>query len=494
MKLLGIDIGTGGSRAVLIDDVGRVVASATAEHEAFSSPVIGWAEQDPEDWWRAASTAIQKICSENPSEVEDLVAIGLSGQMHGAVLLNGEDRVVRPAIIWCDQRTEKQCVGLNKKVGHETLRHFVGNPALPNMTLPKFLWVRENEPEYWEQVSSVMLPKDYVRFKMTGEKATDVSDASGTLLLDVENRKWSKRLLEKVSIDDEILPALYESHEISGTISKECASETGLKIGIPVVAGAGDNAAGAIGMGIVYPGDTSVTIGTSGVAFTVMNKPKIDLKGRIHSFCHAIPDRWHLTAVTQAAGLSLKWFRDNFGNMESYEDLDAMATDVKTDSDDLLWTPYLMGERAPHLDSNVRASLVGLTTSHTKAHVVRAIMEGVAFSLKDCLEIFKELEIEVGDILLGGGGASSALWRQIQADVYGRPVKTIDVEEGAAFGVALLAGVGIKHWESIDEACTQTIRLKPATKPNLASVDLYSSRYQSYRKIYPALSELFEKK
>ncbi|MEP7038884.1 MAG: xylulokinase [Acidobacteriota bacterium] len=492
MNFLGIDVGTGGSRAVLINADGEVIASATVEHQAFASPEIGWAEQNPEDWWKASLEAIRRILKNENIKAEEIGAIGLSGQMHGAVFLDESDKVLRPSIIWCDQRTDKQCRDITEKIGAEKLIELVSNPALPNFTLTKMLWVRENEPEIWNKTRTVLLPKDYLRFRLTGDKATDVSDASGTLLLDVQSRKWSTELLAAVEMSENLLPKLYESAEITGTISAECAAETGLKEGTKVVAGAGDNAAGAIGIGIVSVGAVSATIGTSGVVFAVTDKPSIDLQGRIHTFCHAVPNRWHVTGVTQAAGLSFRWFRDNFAAGESYDDLVESAKKIPVGADGLIWTPYLMGERTPHIDSSVRASLIGLTASHTKAHVVRAILEGVAFSLRDAIEIFKDLNIPIENIRLGGGGATSPLWRQIQADVYGQKVEIVEAEEGAAYGAALLAGVGAGAWKTIDEACEKTIRTAEKIEPNEKSVGILNNQYKAFQKVYSSLSSVME--
>lgn len=491
MNFLGIDVGTSGSRAGLIDADGIIVASATVEHAPFASPEIGWAEQNPEDWKRAAFEAIRLVLTVENVRAEEISHIGLSGQMHGAVFLGETDEVRRSSIIWCDQRTVKQCRDLTAKIGAEKLIELVSNPALPNFTLTKMLWVRENEPEIWNRTRTILLPKDYLRFCLTGDKATEVSDASGTLMLDVSNRKWSGEIMAAVEMSENLLPELYESADITGTISAECAAGTGLIAGTPVVAGAGDNAAGAIGMGIVKAGAVSATIGTSGVVFAVTDQPSIDLRGRIHTFCHAVPNRWHVTGVTQAAGLSLKWFRDNFTANESYDDLINKASAIPVGADGLLWTPYLMGERTPHVDANVRASLIGLTASHTGAHVVRAILEGVAFSLRDALEIFKQLNIPIETIRLGGGGAKSPLWRQIQADVYGQTVETIQAEEGAAYGAALLAGVGAGAWKTIDEACDQTIRVAETIVPDGESVEILNRRYKKYQTIYPALRSIF---
>jgi xylulokinase len=412
--------------------------------------------------------------------------------MHGAVMLDEQDRVVRPALIWCDVRTEKQCEELTQKIGADRLIQLTCNPALPNFTLTKFLWVREHEPENWKRVRSVMLPKDYVRFRMTGERAIDVADASGTLLLDVANRRWSKEMLAAAQIDERILPKVYESQEVCGKISAEGAAATGLKQGTPVVAGAGDQAAGATGMGIVAPGAVSATIGTSGVVFAATDRPALDPKGRLHTFCHAIPGRWHVMGVTQAAGLSLRWFRDNLASGTDYERLTAEASPVTPGSDGLLWTPYLMGERTPHLDGQARAALVGLTASHTRGHIVRAILEGVAFSLRDSFTIFEEMKVPVKNIRLGGGGARSNLWRQIQADVYGHEVEIVEAEEGAAYGAAILAGVGAALWPSVDAACNSVIRVTQRVPAKAEVVAKMNESYAAFRRVYPATRSILK--
>lgn len=495
MYLLGIDVGTGGTRAVIIDAKGKVIASATGEHEAFASPQIGWAEQDPEDWWRACGQAVRQALASAGLDGDHIASVGFSGQMHGAVMLDARDAVVRPALIWCDVRTEKQCRELAAKIGAERLIQLTCNPALPNFTLTKFLWVRENEPENWNRVRSVMLPKDYVRFRMTGERAIDVADASGTLLLDVSNRRWSEKVIQAAEIDSAMLPKLYESQEVCGKITAAGAAATGLKAGTPVVAGAGDQAAGATGMGIVAPGAVSATIGTSGVVFAATGSPALDSQGRLHTFCHAVPGRWHVMGVTQAAGLSLRWFRDRFGagaddGRDPYERLTAEAAEAPAGSDGLLWAPYLMGERTPHLDPNARGALIGLTASHTRGHVVRAILEGVAFSLKDTFTLFEEMGVPVTRVRLGGGGARSALWRQIQAGVYGREVEIVEAEEGAAYGAAILAGVGAGWWKTVDAACDEVIRVARTVTPDPGAVELLAARYQAYRRIYPALRSI----
>jgi len=496
--VLGIDVGTGGTRAVIVDENGHIAASATEEHAPFASPQIGWAEQNPEDWWRACGIAVRKALAGAGLRADQIACVGFSGQMHGAVMLDASDQVVRPALIWCDVRTEKQCHDLTEKIGAENLIRFTCNPALPNFTLTKFLWVRENEPQTWKRVRSVMLPKDYVRFRLTGDRATDMADASGTLLLDVAKRCWSQEVMQAAGIEESLLPRLFESPEVCGKISATGADATGLHAGTPVVAGAGDQAAGAVGMGIVTAGAVSATIGTSGVVFAATDRPSLDPKGRLHTFCHAVPGRWHVMGVTQAAGLSLRWFRDNFGAASSmatdkrdpYEGLTAEAAAVPAGSDDLLWAPYLMGERTPHLDPNARAALIGLTASHTRGHVVRAILEGVAFSLKDSFTLFAEMSVPVLSIRLGGGGARSQLWRQIQADVYGREVEILEAEEGAAFGAAILAGVGAAMWSSVDAACRKIVKVAQRVAPQPAAVERMQASYAAYRRMYPAIASV----
>ena len=473
-----------------------MVSSATEEHQPFASPQIGWAEQQPEDWWRASYIAVRKAIAGANLSAEEIACVGFSGQMHGAVMLDEQGSVVRPALIWCDVRTEKQCRDLTAKIGHQRLIQLTCNPALANFTLTKLLWVGENEPENWKRVRAVMLPKDYVRFRLTGERATDLADASGTLLLDVAHRRWSPEMLEAAEIDERLLPSLHESSDVCGQISSKGAAETGLRVGTPVVAGAGDQAAGATGMGIVATGTVSATIGTSGVVFAATDRPALDPRGRMHTFCHAIPGRWHVMGVTQAAGLSLRWFRDNFavdssGARESYDRLTAEAAKIPAGSDGLLWTPYLMGERTPHLDSSARGALVGLTASHTRAHVVRAILEGVAFSLRDTFTLFQEMDVPVTNIRLGGGGARSPLWRQIQADIYGRAVEIVEAEEGAAYGAAILAGVGAGMWSSVDAACHAAVRVASRVNPQPASVATLNASYSAFRRIYSATREIF---
>ena len=471
-----------------------MLAAATAEHALFSSPHPAWAEQQPEDWWRAAQQAVRAVLSASGVSAGTVAAVGLSGQMHGAVLLDRDGRAVRPAIIWCDQRTEAECHWLNDTVGRERLLQLTSNPALTNFTLTKLLWVRRHEPDAWARVRHLLLPKDYVRLRLSGEYATDVADASGTLMLDVARRGWSLEVMRATEIDPGILPAVFESPEICARVSTEAAALTGIPSGTPIVAGAGDQAAGAIGMGITRPGAVSATIGTSGVVFAATDRPALDPKGRLHTFCHAIPGSWHIMGVTQGAGLSLRWWRDQLkasAGDRGYEEMTAEAAAIAPGAGGVVWVPYLMGERTPHLDPHVRAALLGLSASHTRGHIARAVLEGVAFSLRDSFTIFAELGIPLRQIRLGGGGARSALWRQIQADVYGRPVQTVVAEEGAAFGAALLAGVGTAIWPDVHAACDEAVHVAETTSPRSEAMAVLDERYREYRRVYPALKTIF---
>ena len=494
-KLLGIDVGTGGTRAVLIGRDGKVVASRTADHVPFASPETGWAEQDPRDWWRATCDAVKQVMTNTATEPSEVAAVGFSGQMHGAVLLDAAGEVLRPALIWCDQRTAEEARELTAQIGEEQIIGWTCNPALSNFTLTKLLWVRKHEPALFQRFRTLLLPKDYVRYRLTGEYGMDVTDASGTLLLDVAKRHWSAEMARATDLDCNCLPPLFESPDVCAAISEAGAAATGLQKGTPVVAGAGDQAAGAVGLGIVSPGAVHATIGTSGVVFAATDRPALDSKGRLHTFCHAIPGRWHVMGVTQSAGLSLRWFRDNFGtrgedSRDPYEQLSDEAAAVPPGCDGVLWSPYLMGERTPHLDPHARAALIGLAASHGRAHVIRAILEGVAFSLRDSFSIFAEMKIPVTSIRLGGGGARSPIWRQIQADVYGHAVEVVEAEEGAAYGAALLAGVGAGVWSNVAEACQTAVRVAKQVEPQSASSAVMNQQYQLYRRIYPALRDI----
>ena len=486
--LLGVDVGTGGTRAVLIDRSGRVMASFASEHAPIRSEHIGWAEQEPEDWWRAAREAIAGAMAASELTGAEIEAVGLTGQMHGCVMLDAEGKVLRPALIWCDQRTQPQCDWLTEKIGFERLIELTCNPALPNFTLTKLLWVREHQPEIFAKIAHVLCPKDYVRYRMTGEFAMDMQEASGTLLLDVANRRWSAEVAEAAGIPMEWLPRLFEGPEICARVNAAGPGATGLAAGTPVAAGAGDQGAGAVGMGILAPGSVSATIGTSGVVFAATDSPIKDRLGRLHTFCHAAPGRWHVMGVTNGAGLSLRYFRDTFEPGASYEELTARAAEAPAGCDGLMWAPYLFGERTPHLDPQARAAFVGITASHTEGHFVRAVLEGVAFSLRDTFTLFRELGVPVRTIRLGGGGARGPLWRQIQADVYGHPVELLEAEEGGAFGAALLAGTGIGAWASVEAACAATVRVAETIVPKNAAV--MDEAYGQYRRIYPALKSI----
>jgi xylulokinase len=492
--LLGIDVGTGGTRALILDESGAVIASATADHAPFASPQTGWAEQDPDDWWRACRQAVPLALEHAGLGPADIAAIGLTGQMHGATLLDAAGAVVRPALIWCDQRTQAECDEITARIGAAHLIELTSNPALTGFTLPKLLWVRRAEPDAWARVRHVLLPKDYIRYRLTGRLATDVADASGTLLFDVARRSWSSEMLAATDLPASLLPEAFEGPQVTGSLTAEGAAAVGLRAGIPVVAGGGDQAAGAVGMGIVLAGAVCATNGTYGVVFAATDRPALDPGGRVHTFCHAVPGRWHVMGVTQAAGLSLRWFRDRFGSGSSdgrapYERLTDEALAVPPGADGVLWAPYLMGERTPHLDPSARAALVGLAASHTRGHVIRAILEGVAFSLQDSFTILREMQVPVEAIRLGGGGARSALWRQIQADVYGQPVQTVAAEEGAAYGAGLLAGVGAGLWPDVDTACDRVVRVTSEVAPGEGAAVL-ARQYRAYRALYPALKSV----
>ncbi len=488
---LGMDIGTGGTRAVLVDANGKVIASASSEHAPFRATSDGWAEQDPADWWRAAQEAIRAVLVASKLLASDIACIGLTGQMHGAVLLDKAGAVLRPSLIWCDTRSTPQCNWLHATIGREKLIELTCNPALPNFTLTKLLWVRDHEPEIYARVAHLLCPKDYVRYCLSGSYAMDVQEASGTLLLDVTHRAWSKEVAQASGVPLEWLPELFESPDICAQLSADAAAKTGLLAGTPIVAGAGDQGAGAVGMGILKPGAVSATIGTSGVVFAATDRPVRDPGGRLHTFCHAVPGRWHVMGVTQAAGLSLRWYRDTFCPGTPYNKLNELAVKVPAGSEGLFWTPYLVGERTPHLDPEARASFIGLTAAHGQGHLVRAIQEGVTYSLRDTFTLFAELGIPVrGSVRLGGGGAQGALWRQIQADIYGHPVEILTAEEGGAFGAALLAGVGAGAWKDVDAACDAALHVAETLQPQPQNRSAYEHGYATYRKIYPATRSL----
>jgi xylulokinase len=497
---MGIDVGTTGTRAVIVRPNGRVMGACTVDHQPMRMPKPGWAEQDPEDWWKATIGAVRGSLQQTGLAGAQIRGVGFSGQMHGVALLDKANTVLRPALLWCDQRSQAQCDQITAGVGADRLIQLVSNPALTGFSAPKLLWVRDNEPAVYDRAAHFLLPKDYVRFRMTGEFATDVSDASGTLLFDVTHRRWSQEMLDLLHVDPSLLPRVYESPQITGKISTEAALVTGLRAGTVVVAGAGDQAASAVGNGIVRLGMTSATVGTSGVIFSFTDKPRLDPRGRIHTFCHAVPGKWHVMGVTHGAGLSLRWFKEQLGESEDwyarqisvdpYEVLLAEAERIAPGSDGLLFLPYLMGERTPHLDPLARGMWFGLTALHTRGHLIRSILEGVAFSLRDSLEIFRELKIPVLQIRASGGGSRGPLWRQIQADIFGKEIVTLRESEGSALGAALLAGVGAGIFKSVREAADQALEVRSSTQPQDANVHFYSSQYEIYRQVYPAVREL----
>ncbi|MDI7247220.1 MAG: xylulokinase [Bacillota bacterium] len=501
--LLGIDIGTSGTKVIVMDEDGGIVASAT-EVYPLHTPRPNWAEQDPADWWAAAVGAIRRACERGGVEPADIGCVGLTGQMHGLVLLDEKDQVLRPAILWCDQRTMDECRWIIGAVGGaERLRELTCNPALTGFTAPKIVWVRDHEPDVYKKIRKVLLPKDYIRFMLTGEYATEVSDASGTLLFDVEDRRWSHDVLGALGVSEDWLPRCYESPEVTGRVTEAAARETGLAEGTPVVGGGGDQAAGAVGSGIVKPGAISVTVGTSGVVFAYMDEPALDAEGRLHTFCHAVPGKWHAMGVTLGAGGSMRWFRDALCEAEvavarcagtdPYEIITAEAAHAEPGCEGLVFLPYVAGERTPYPDPNARGVFFGLSLRHTKAHMARAVMEGVAFSLRDCLELVKALGVSIGELRVSGGGARSTLWRQIIADVFGSPLVTLEVTEGPAYGAALLAGVGAGVYRSVPEACERTIKPAGVTEPELSGVGLYEEYYGLYRDLYPRLKPEFDR-
>ena len=479
VTLLGLDVGTSGARALAIDPDGRVVASASADYP-MSTPHPGWTEQDPDDWWRAS----KKVLAEVAAQVRDApVALGLSGQMHGSVFLDDHDKVIRPALLWNDQRTAAQCEEITRAVGAERLIEITGNPAITGFQAPKILWLRDEEPRNYERVRHVLLPKDYIRLRLTGEHATDVSDASGTLLLDLRRRVWSGEVLDKLHLDRGWFPSLHEGPDLAGYVT---STDAGLPAGLPVAAGGGDNAAAAVGTGVVREGVMSCSIGTSGVVFAHTDQPRIEPQGRLHAFCHAVPGAYHLMGVTLAAGGSLSWWRDVAGREVEYDRLVADAAKTPPGAEGLVFLPYLSGDRSPHLDPDARGAFVGVTLRHTRAHLTRAVMEGVAFSLGDCLDLMAGLGVSVGEVRATGGGSRSELWRSILADVFDHPIHRTTVEEGPAFGAALLAGVTAGVYRDVGEATSHIALERDVQRPDARRRDQYARLHEVYRGLYPA--------
>lgn len=483
--LLGIDIGTTGAKAVLVDAQGAVAAEAMTPYP-MHVPRPGWAEQEPEDWWRAAAASTRQLLQE--AESTRVAAVGLTGQMHGLVLVDRAGTALRRCIMWNDQRTARQCAEIERRVGRNRLIAVTGKPALTGFTAGKLLWVRENEPEVYGRTAKLLLPKDFVRLRLTGTLSTDVAEASGTNLFDVGRRAWSADVLKALDVEPGLMPDAAESPEVTARVSIDGAAATGLAEGTPVVAGAGDQAAQSVGTGIVDEGITSVTVGTSGVVFAATERCVVDRSGALHAYCHAAPGRWHLMGVTLAAGGSVRWLRDLLET--DYAQMDELAATAPAGSEGLVFLPYLSGERTPHADPDARGVLFGLSLRHGRAHLVRAVLEGVAYSLKDGLELLCALKVVCGRARVSGGGAGSALWRQVMADVFGMELVTVNVTQGAAFGAALLAGVGAGMFADVAAACRASVRETGTVRPGPVAA-VYPGFYGRYRALYPALKDEF---
>ena len=488
--LIGIDLGTSSTKTVLFDEEGTVIASAGKDYPLYT-PNNGWAEQKPEDWRDAALETIAKVVKDSGVAADDIKGLGISGQMHGLVMLDEAGEVIRPSIIWCDQRTEKECEEITEKVGAKRLIEITANPALTGFTASKILWVRNHEPENYAKCKHILLPKDYVRYILTGEFATEVSDASGMQLLDVPKRQWSDEVLEKLDIDKSLLAKVYESPEVTGTILPEIAAKTGLPTSTVVVGGAGDNAAAAVGTGVVEDGKAFTTIGTSGVVFAHSSDISIDPKGRV-------------MGVTQAAGYSLAWFQDNIGTeyarkakeqgCGAFDLINADVLKTPIGANRLIYLPYLNGERTPHLDANCRGVFFGLSSMHTTADMARAVMEGISYSLTDCNDIIREMGINVTEMMACGGGAKNGVQRQMMADMFGCDVKTVTATEGPALGVAILAGVGAGIYDSVEAACRKMIHTDPEKEchPDAAATKEYDKFHQLYKKLYDDLKDDYQ--
>jgi xylulokinase len=488
--VLGIDSSTTATKAVLIDESGAVRGIGVAEY-AFAVPRPLWSEQDPGLWWDGTVAAVRSVLASTGVTGADIDAIGLTGQMHGAVLLDEAGDVLRPALLWNDQRTSAECDAIRRSVGPERLVSITGNDALTGFTAPKLVWVREHEPDAWRRIAHVLLPKDYVRLRLTGEYAVDKADGAGTLLFDLAARDWSAEILSALEIDPAWMPRTWEGPEITGSITAEAAAATGLRPGTPVVAGGGDQAANAVGVGAVVPGVVALSLGTSGVVFATTDAPLFEERGRVHAFCHAVPGRWHMMSVMLSAAGSLRWFRDALAPGEEFADLAATAAEVPAGSDGLWFLPYLSGERSPYPDPFARGAFVGLTLAHDRRHLTRAVLEGVAFGLRDGLDLMVGAGMPApAQIRASGGGTASGLWRQILADVLGAEIATVNTVEGAAYGAGLLAAVGAGWYPSVEAAAASLVTATPAASPGLDSA-AYAEAHAVYRDLYPALAPLF---
>jgi xylulokinase len=491
--LLGLDIGTSGVKALLVSPEGKIISSKT-ESYPLATPHSGWAEQSPYDWWEATVKVIKETVSDNPIDSNQIKGISLSGQMHSSVFLDEKMEVIRPAILWSDTRTSEQCKEIYARAGGlDQLIYYVSNPALEGFTAPKILWLKENEPENYKKVKHILLPKDYVRYKLTGELFTEVSDAAGTLLFEVIKKRWSTGLLEKLEINQDLLPPVLNSFDLAGRITKNIAEQTGLKFGTSVVAGGADNACGAVGSGIIEEGRVMVSIGSSGVVLAQTNNPQADQEGRIHLFNHACPESWYMMGVTLSAGISYEWLQKKlFNNRLSYAKLDQLAEEIEPGSEGLIFLPYLYGERTPHNDANARGVYFGISGKHDQRHFTRSVLEGVAFALKDSLELIKDKGVKIKEIRAIGGGAKSRIWQQILADILGEEINLLNVEEGPAFGAALIAGVGVGVYDSFAEAVNRIIKVKKTIVPGIQNNEIYNQCYQLYKKLYYSLKENFK--
>lgn len=498
--LIGIDLGTSGTKTVLFDETGKSIASATVEYPLLQ-PQNGWAEQDPAHWWDACHKTLSQVMQTSGVQAADVAGIGLSGQMHGLVMLDENGEVLRNSILWCDGRTAAECEEITQKVGAKRLIEISANPALVGFTAGKILWVRRHEPELYAKCRHLLLPKDYLRYKLTGVFATEVSDASGTNLLDVAKREWSAEILEKLEIAPELLPPVYESCEVTGTLTPQVAALTGLAAGTPVVGGAADNAAAAVGTGVVEAGKAFTTIGTSGVIFAHSDTVTIDPEGRVHTFCSAVPGAWAVMSCTLSAGGSLQWFRNQFCaaemqqakelKVDPYQLMDKQAAEVPIGANRLLFLPYLMGERSPILAPDARGVFFGLSGMHTRQDLLRAVMEGVIYSQRDCLDVLRGMGVVFAQMRATGGGGTSPLWRQMMADVYEYPVVTIQNKEGPALGAAILAGVGTGLFASVQSACQNIIRINAPQPPMPENTAKYLPYYQLYKSLYPQMRQGF---
>jgi len=493
---MGIDLGTSSVKVLIADDTGNILAQASSKYPILM-PSDGFAEQDPKAWWSATKEAVRLALSSKNVNPEEIKAVGLSGQMHGTVLLDKNLNPLRNAIIWADSRSVPQCDKIRRKLGDEKIREILCNPIMPGFTAPSLLWIKENEPWILEKAHKVILPKDYIRLKLTEEVATDISDASATLLFDVKQRRWSSEVLSELDIDEDLLPQVHESVEVVGEISSGAARETGLPRDIEVVAGGGDSPVSAVGCGIIKSGLISVNIGSAGQVFTVIDDVRVDPMLRVHTFCHAVPGKWYLQGAILSAGFALEWFIRSLGleellsekEVDSYSKLIQEASEVPAGSAGLIFLPYLLGERSPHMDPTARGAFIGLKAAHSRGHFVRAVMEGVAFALRDCYEVFKELKIPVGEIIIRGGGGKIELWRQIIADVFNCKVKTVAVEE-AAFGAALLAGIGVRIYKDFEDAVKKTVKTSLSNEPE-PKREVYDDLYEIYKNLYPELRRHF---